>query len=48
MRVLIKMVSFKLERSVYFVGWIAKIKLSNQGEVDKLMDEAAYVKHTSK
>ena len=37
-----------LLKGVYFVGWIAKIKVKDQKEVDKLMDEAAYVKHTSK
>ena len=28
-------------------GWIYKLKLDNAGELDSLMDEAAYKKHTA-
>ena len=28
-------------------GWIYKLKLDNTGELDSLMDEAAYAKHTA-
>ncbi|KAJ3092476.1 hypothetical protein HK102_006887 [Quaeritorhiza haematococci] len=33
--------------SPYEKGWIAKIKISKPEEIDALMDEAAYAKHTS-
>lgn len=28
-------------------GWIYKLRLDNSGELDSLMDEAAYAKHTA-
>ncbi|KAJ3269235.1 hypothetical protein HDV01_001642 [Terramyces sp. JEL0728] len=35
-----------INTSPYVDGWIAKIKLSNEGELDALMDEKAYEEHT--
>ena len=29
------------------LGWLCKLKLSNPSEVDGLLDEAAYEKHTA-
>ncbi|KAJ3101306.1 hypothetical protein HDU96_010060 [Phlyctochytrium bullatum] len=36
-----------INQSPYEKAWIAKIKLSNPEEVEALMDEAAYEKHTT-
>jgi glycine cleavage system H protein len=35
-----------LNTSPYEEGWIAKIKLADEKEIDALMDEEAYKKHT--
>lgn len=35
----------QINRSPYANGWIAKIRMSDPGELNKLMDAAAYRKH---
>jgi glycine cleavage system H protein len=35
-----------LNTSPYEQGWIAKIKLADEKQIDALMDEEAYKKHT--
>ncbi|NLX47495.1 MAG: glycine cleavage system protein GcvH [Euryarchaeota archaeon] len=35
----------QINRSPYDNGWIARIKMSEPGELDKLMDASAYRKH---
>ncbi|KAJ3252754.1 hypothetical protein HK103_001310 [Boothiomyces macroporosus] len=35
-----------INTSPYVDGWIAKIKLANEGELEALMDEKAYEEHT--
>ena len=35
----------KINNSCQYLGWIAKIKMTNPKELDGLLDEAAYKKH---